>query len=108
MKIYFPKLYRFDRREEPCQVGIPFPPNCFREGMRLKIMDGERELPVQTRVLSRHQDGSVRFLQARFIADLPGMGEVEQFLRIVEQGEENENDLQRAYAMLKLTLGKTE
>ena len=36
------------------------------------------------------------------------IAEIEQFLRIVEQGEENENDLQHAYAMLKLTLGKTE
>ncbi len=73
MKIHFPRLYRDERTAEPCMISLPFPSGAFREGMGLRIADGEKELPVQTRVLSRWGDGSVRFLSARFEADLPGM-----------------------------------
>ena len=73
MKIHFPKLYRHERKEEPCQICIPYPGGIFTEGMHLRITDGEQELPVQTRILSRYRDGSVRFLSARFTANLPGM-----------------------------------
>ena len=73
MKIHFPKLYRNERKEEPCQICIPYPEGIFTEGMHLRITDGEQELPVQTRILSRYRDGSVRFLSARFTANLPGM-----------------------------------
>ena len=75
MKITFPRLYRTERKAEPCMVSIPFPAGAFREGMCLRITDGENVLPVQTRILSRWPDGSVRFLSVRFQADLPGMRE---------------------------------
>ena len=73
MKIHFPKLYRTERNAEPCQICIPYPAGIFTEGMHLRITDGDQELPVQTRILSRYRDGSVRFLSARFTANLPGM-----------------------------------
>ena len=71
LKIHFPKLYRCERRAEPCGVCIPFAPGAFPEGSRLAIRDGARELPVQTKVTSRHPDGSARYIYARFEADLP-------------------------------------
>ncbi|MCR4877376.1 MAG: glycoside hydrolase family 127 protein [Clostridiales bacterium] len=72
MIIHFPRLYRSERRQEPCQVSVPFAKGVFREGMRLKITENGRELPVQSRILSRYADGSVKFLFARFEATLPG------------------------------------
>jgi hypothetical protein len=72
MKIHFPRLYRYERRAEHCSVALPFPKGVCRDSMRLRILDGTRELPVQTKVTSRYDDGSVRYLFARFTADLPG------------------------------------
>ncbi len=71
MKLHFPKLYRYERKAEPCTVCIPFPEGAFRDGMRLQILDGDTELPVQSLVTSRHRDGSVRYLFARMQVDLP-------------------------------------
>ena len=71
MKIHFPRLYRYERIAEHCSVALPFPKGVYREGMHLQITDGDRELPVQEKVTSRYADGSVRYLFARFTADLP-------------------------------------
>ncbi len=72
MNIYFPRLYRQERIAEPCQISIPFARGAFREGMRLRITENGREIPLQVRPLSRYGDGSVRFLLARFQVNLPG------------------------------------
>ncbi len=71
MKINFPRLYRYDRPAEHCAAAIPFPAGVYTEGMHLRVTDGGREIPVQTRVTSRHADGSVRYLFVRLLADLP-------------------------------------
>ena len=71
IKIHFPRLYRYPRVDEPCAVCLPFAPGVYQTGMRLRVLDGDRELPVQEKVTSRHPDGSVRYLFARFRADLP-------------------------------------
>ena len=72
MKIHFSRLYRLERRQEPCWISLPFAPGVFREGSGIRIWDNGKEIPVQSRVLSRHRDGSVKFLFLRFAADLPG------------------------------------
>ena len=72
MNIHFPRLYRQERRQEPCWVSIPFAPGVFPEGKGIRITEDGRELPLQSRVLSRHRDGSAKFLFLRFLADLPG------------------------------------
>ena len=72
MVIHFPRLYRQERRQEPCWVSVPFAQGVFRDGMRLRITEEGREIPVQSRALSRYADGSVKYLFARFETTLPG------------------------------------
>ena len=77
MKLFFPKLYRYERLQEHCAVGMPFPQGAFRESMRLKVLDDGKELPVQSRVTSRYADGSIRYLFVRTMVDLPaGRGKI--------------------------------
>ena len=71
MKLHFPKLYKNERTAEPCCAAIPFAKGVFTEGDRLRILDGGREIPNQSKVTSRYADGSARFLFCRFTADLP-------------------------------------
>ena len=70
--IYFDKLYRYDRIAEPCYIGIPVRQGELWDADNVCVWQGEKQLPLQARVTSRHRDGSVRFLFLRFLADLPG------------------------------------
>lgn len=72
MDIYFDKLYRYDRKSEPCCIGIPVREGELRDTDGVQVCQAGKRLPLQTKVISRHRDGSVRFLFLRFLADLPG------------------------------------
>ena len=71
MKIKFDKLYRYERKMEPCSIAIPVKAGQLWAG-DVTIKDGDKVLPSQTKITSRHKDGSVRYLFTRFLADLPG------------------------------------
>ncbi|MDE5931936.1 MAG: hypothetical protein K2H40_05560, partial [Lachnospiraceae bacterium] len=70
--IYFDKLYRYDRIAEPCYIGIPVREGDLWDTEGVRIYQNGKRQPIQTKVTSRHKDGSVRFLFLRFLADLPG------------------------------------
>ncbi len=70
--IFVDKLYRYDRIEEPCFVAVPVKEGELRDADRVRVYQEGRALPLQTKITSRHKDGSVRFLFLRFLADLPG------------------------------------
>lgn len=72
MKIKFDKLYRYERKMEPCSIAIPMKEGACWDAEGVQIRDGERILPSQTKVTSRYRDGSVRYLFTRFQAVLPG------------------------------------
>lgn len=69
--IHFDKLYRYERIAEPCCIGIPVKEGELRELSGVRVYQGQKSLPLQAKVTSRHRDGSVRFLFLRFLADLP-------------------------------------
>lgn len=69
--ILFDKLYRYDRISEPCYIGIPVKKGELKDTEQVKVLQAGKALPLQTKVTSRHGDGSVRFLFLRFLADLP-------------------------------------
>ena len=71
MKLHFPRLYKNVRTAEPCCAAVPFAQGEFTDGMRLRILDGGKEVPSQSKVTGRYADGSVRYLFCRFEADLP-------------------------------------
>ena len=69
--ILFDKLYKYDRIQEPCYIGIPVKKGELQQADRVQIFQEDKKLSLQTKVTSRHKDGSVRFLFLRFLADLP-------------------------------------
>ena len=74
MKICFDKLYKDDRKSELCGLCIPVKKGLLTRDKlsTVTILDDKRAVPVQTEVTSTWEDGSVRFLYAHFLADLPG------------------------------------
>ncbi len=71
MKIRFDKLYRYDRTMEHCCIAIPVKKGELHSLEGVQILDGTKVLPIQKKVTSRHQDGSIRYMFLRFMADLP-------------------------------------
>lgn len=71
MELKFPKLYRYDRVAEHCNVAIPVAKGRLWDTDSVQIFQEGKCIPVQTKVTSRHEDGSIRYLFVRFIADLP-------------------------------------
>ncbi|WP_035783916.1 hypothetical protein [Butyrivibrio sp. MC2021] len=74
MKIHVDKLYKDDRYSELLGLGIPFKKGSLsdRDFECLCIKDDNRNLPAQFKITSRWEDDSIRFIYARFLADLPG------------------------------------
>lgn len=72
MEIRFQKLYRYDRLKEHCNVAIPFVKGAMKDGDGIFISQNGKNVPVQSKVTSRYEDGSIRYLFVRFMADLPG------------------------------------
>ncbi len=71
VKIYFDKLYRYPRIQEPCSVAIPVKEGELSSLDDLAVIQDGKVLPLQAKVTSRHKDGSVRYMFVRFMADLP-------------------------------------
>lgn len=71
MKIRFDKLYRYDRTMEHCSIAIPVKKGELHSLEEVQILDGDKVLPIQKKITSRHQDGSIRYMFLRFMADLP-------------------------------------
>ncbi len=71
MEISLPKLYRYDIKKEHCQVAIPFPEGALTQEDQVQILQDGVSVPTQMKVTSRYEDGSIRFLFVRFLADLP-------------------------------------
>ena len=74
MQIHVDKLYKDDRYSELLGLGIPFGKGELsdRDFECLCIKDEQRNLPAQFKITSRWEDDSIRFIYARFLADLPG------------------------------------
>jgi hypothetical protein len=62
------------RRHEPVTCGVPWPRGALADASRLTLADGEgKPVPLQTRVLDRWPDGSVRWLLLDWQASVSGM-----------------------------------
>ena len=70
-----PDLPAFERHGEPVAVGISCPRGSVPRSARWALIDQRgRQAPVQTTVLDRWGDGSVRWLLAEFLADVNADG----------------------------------
>ncbi|MBO6297968.1 MAG: hypothetical protein J6N53_03900 [Lachnospiraceae bacterium] len=99
MKLHFPKLYRYDRRMEHCYIAIPFAKGAFTEEDRIVVLEDDMQMPVQSKVTSRYEDGSVRYLFVRFLADLPANKKKDLQAEVLKKGEECVSP-EREYAAL--------
>lgn len=54
----------------PFSAGVPLPPGAWQDGNQVDLVDGERRVPVQVRVLGRWPDASARWLLADWQASL--------------------------------------
>ncbi|MDO5403006.1 MAG: hypothetical protein Q4F11_06160 [Eubacteriales bacterium] len=78
--IYFDKLYRYERVQECCSVAIPFKKGELKDCSKVSVLQNGRAAMVQPKVTSTYDDGSIRYLFVRFLADLPAnKGTVLQF-----------------------------
>lgn len=70
----FDKISCHPRRRESVTVSLPFRRGLLADAdaAGFSVGPAERPFPCQTAVLQRWSDGSVRWLQAHFQADLPG------------------------------------
>jgi len=80
--MYFEKLSRYDRKDEVCSVAIPFERGLVRDDSLFNINDGQNLLPVQTKITSKWDDGSIKWGQIHFLANLPGNHGKEYFFEI--------------------------
>ena len=71
MELKFPKLYRYDRIAEHCNVAIPVAKGKLWDTKGVQVLQEGKYMPVQTKVTSKYEDGSIRYLFVRFMADLP-------------------------------------
>ena len=70
------------RRGEPVSTGVPLPKGRVRAPERLALVDGQgRRIPVQTQVLDRWPDESVRWLLLDFALDLDARADTVLSLR---------------------------
>jgi hypothetical protein len=77
----------FPRRREPIRLGVPLGPGVAINGDRLALFASDgRPQPLQTRVLDRWHDGSIRWLLVDSLADHGGTSPAEYELRFAEAG----------------------
>ena len=70
--IHFDKLSMYDRIGEPVSLGIPFAQGRLIDSGQFGICNDGIDIAVQTDVTARWDDGSIKWLMAHFLADLPG------------------------------------
>ena len=65
------------RRAEPTKVSLPFAAGALQIPGRVILLDDhDKQVPSQLEVLARWPDGSIRWLLAHFLADVPADGKV--------------------------------
>ena len=69
--LHFDKLYNSERLQEPCFVSIPFAKGVLTDANSICLLQNDLALPIQTKITSTYEDGSIRYLFVRFLADLP-------------------------------------
>jgi len=68
----FEKIYLKERNWEPCSIAVPIAKGKLRNIEGIVVAKDGIETLSQTKVTSYWEDGSIRFLFVRFLANLPG------------------------------------
>ena len=94
MELKFPKLYRYERNREHCYVAIPFAKGVLTDADCVHIRQSGQDMPVQTKVTSYHEDGSIRYLFVRFLANLPANQKVSLEAEVLEKSDRRYDGIQ--------------
>jgi len=84
VSLHFPKLSRFSRDAEPATVAVPFAEGALPADTAVAVVDGDIALPTQSRPTANWPDGSVKWLLADFLANLPANAPTDLVLRAGE------------------------
>lgn len=79
----FEKIYSTDRIQEPCYIGLPFPRGEVFDIDRMAVYNsGGSSMPAQFRATALWEDKSIKWLFARFYADIPANKGAEYYLDV--------------------------
>ncbi|HUT20811.1 MAG TPA: hypothetical protein VM366_16770, partial [Anaerolineae bacterium] len=79
----FEKISRYDRGAEPVSVSVPLARGRLADPAQLTIGDAPgHSYPLQRHVLSRWDDGSIKWLHVHWQPDLPGNADKTMELRV--------------------------
>lgn len=68
----FEKIYLKERKMEPCSVAIPVKKGTLKSTKGIVVAKDGVETVSQTKATSYWEDGSIRWIFVRFLANLPG------------------------------------
>lgn len=96
-KIFIDKLYKNDLPSEMCSVAIPFAKGELTtdqlQGLVLvDDLTSSQRLFSQIKVTSTWEDGSIRFLFVRFLADIPGNGKKSLRLELADAAQSGDGN----------------
>lgn len=87
IQLHFEKLYSGKREQEHCQTAIPFAKGVLHSTQGLKVVQNGACYLAQFKVTSVWEDGSIRWLHVRFLADLPANTAADCYLALPEEAE---------------------
>lgn len=87
IQLHFDKLYSGRREQEHCQTAIPFAKGTLRSTQGLRVIQDNSCYPAQFKVTSVWDDGSIRWLHIRFLADLPSNAAADCYLAFPGEAE---------------------
>lgn len=72
ISLNFEKTYKYERKQEPCCVALPYSKGRLWNKDSVVIKSSKGTVLSQAKVTSHWEDGSIRWLFTRFLADLAG------------------------------------
>ena len=105
IEIFIDKLYRYDRFLEHCYIGFPLKKGLLmnEEGITLYDPEKGRKLPTQIKATSRYDDGSIRFIFIRFLADIPANRKIKFLCNITTDSCDEDVKAQNDKAQILVT-----
>ncbi len=83
IKLNFEKLYAVDRINEPCYVGVPLKKGIAFDINKIAVKNSSKNtVPYQLLATGYWDDGSIKWLFARFFADIKANKSAEYFVDI--------------------------
>jgi len=80
IKLHFEKIYNRQRKNEHCSIGIPVEKGKLWDKDKVVILDCNKNImPTQTKVTAKWNDGSIKWLFIRFMANLPANDKIDYF-----------------------------